>query len=422
MEHKNYRFCKKRTVVETGTTYFSCVKFRAGCPARLVVKKGGAIIERNAHCCDQDILEEVADVRRDMSLELQDRAIKEFSVAPGVLWQRVFDETVPSITRPLSTGATGGDTFRAVEATPVRSICDSDPRPFLQFSMAHPTTTGIQRMLCFGHPDLLRILRYPQLTLFIDGTFSVVPKGFSQCLIAMVYDPSVDVYVPLLYVLVNSKSQETYWRVLEQLIMASDRLLEPRDVTCDFELALINAVIEQFPTANIVGCHFHWKQALRRKMIELKIPKEQIADAMKSGKLDVLTVIPAEEVLDKGLRYVRSIIDETETKTKWTAFWKYFVRTWTKRFDMSLWNVSQMRRNNVSMTNRTNNPLEKYNRDFAARIGAPHPSILVFIEAAKKEAHSYVKLLDDIKHGRQSAPAHARSVNVEVPGEYTAFE
>lgn len=335
MEHKNYRFCKKRTVPETGTTYFSCVKFRTGCPARLVVKKGGTIIEKNIHRCDQEILEEVADVRHDMSLELQDRAIKDFAVAPGVLWQRVFDSfrtkhhpsTIYGIARPsgvtiiknVRQGATGGDIFRAIEAAPVRSISDSDPRPFLQFSMARPTTAGIQRMLCFGHPDLLRILRYPQLTLFIDGTFSVVPKGFSQCLIAMVYDPSVDVYVPLLYVLVNSKSQETYWRVLEQLIMASDRQLEPRDVTCDFELALINAVIEQFPAANIVGCLFHWKQALRRKMIELKIPKEQIADAMKSGKLDVLTVIPAEEVLDK-VRNFCILLTENITKIKLIFF------------------------------------------------------------------------------------------------------
>ncbi|KAE9026238.1 hypothetical protein PR001_g12245 [Phytophthora rubi] len=147
--------------------------------------------------------------------------------------------------------------------------------------------------------------------------------------------------------------------IIKNLIIVSNRRLESRDVTCDFELALINAVINQFPRANVVDCLFHWKQALHRKMLDLGISREKIFYVMKPGKLDVLTIIPADEVLDKGLRYVRSIIDDSGAKTKWNTFWKHFVRQWTKRYDMSLWNVSQMRRNNVSMVNRTNNPLEK---------------------------------------------------------------
>ncbi|KAE8905698.1 hypothetical protein PF005_g13461 [Phytophthora fragariae] len=157
-------------------------------------------------------------------------------------------------------------------------------------------------------------------------------------------------------------------------------------------------------------------------MLDLGISREKIFYVMKPGKLDVLTIIPADEVLDKGLRYARSIIDDSGAKTKWNTFWKHFVRQWTKRYDMSLWNVSLMRRNNVSMVNRTNNPLEKYNRDFAALLGAPHPGLLTFTGAAKAEAATYVTLLGDIKHGRQNLPVHARSVEVEVPEEYTAFQ
>jgi cell shape-determining protein MreD len=70
-------------------------------------------------------------------------------------------------------------------------------------------------------------LWYPKITLFIDGTFSVVPKPFSQCLIVMAFELAVNVYVPIGYVLVQSKSQDTYWRVLNELIMLSNRQLEP---------------------------------------------------------------------------------------------------------------------------------------------------------------------------------------------------
>ncbi|OWY96327.1 hypothetical protein PHMEG_00033432 [Phytophthora megakarya] len=111
---------------------------------------------------------------------------------------------------------------------------------------------------------------------------------------------------------------------------------------------------------------------------------------------------------DLGLRYVQSIVGETGAKTKWNTFWRYFLRTWTKRCDMSLWNVSEMQRNNVVMTNRTDNPLETYNSDFAARIGASQPGLLAFIKPAKEEAAAYVRLVDDIKRRHQSPTTHAR--------------
>ncbi|ETL47057.1 hypothetical protein L916_03158, partial [Phytophthora nicotianae] len=79
------------------------------------------------------------------------------------------------------------------------------------------------------------------------GTFSVVPKPFKQCLIVMAFEPTVNLYVPICYVLVQDKSQDMYWRVLNELIILSSRKLEPGNVTYDIEVALINAALEQFP-------------------------------------------------------------------------------------------------------------------------------------------------------------------------------
>ncbi|ETO67718.1 hypothetical protein F444_15392 [Phytophthora nicotianae P1976] len=107
----------------------------------------------------------------------------------------------------------------------------------------------------------------------------------------MAYEPAVDLYLPIRDVLVQNKSQETYWRVLNVLITLSNSQLEPQNVTCDFKVALINAVLEHFPRANL---------ALRRKMVNLRIPEDQIKDALSSGKLDTLTRIPVDEIRKKG--------------------------------------------------------------------------------------------------------------------------
>lgn len=122
----------------------------------------------------------------------------------------------------------------------------------------------------------------------------MVPNPFTQCLAFVVRDTSVD-----LYVLVTSKDQQTSRNVLNSVIIQSNRLLEPASVICDFEKGLMNAIIEQLPGVNIVGCLFHWKQALRRKMLELYIARPQIAAALTPGVIDVLTVIPVDAIPSK---------------------------------------------------------------------------------------------------------------------------
>ncbi|EGZ18329.1 hypothetical protein PHYSODRAFT_332150 [Phytophthora sojae] len=413
MDHGGYSFCVKRTCPETNTIYYSCKKFREGCKARLIVRGGAVVAEKSVHNCKDEPKPEVVDVRKEMRVELQRSSITKMSTPPAVLWQEVYDDLtlryggegialkiIPakpavSIIKHTRKDCSGGDVFEAILTQAVRCVSDMDARAFLQFSVVHPTAagTGMQRLIGLTHPDLARMLRYPKITLFIDGTFAVVPKPFSQCLIVMAFEPSVDLYVPVCYVLVQVKSQETYWRVLNELVILSNRQLEPENVTCDFEPALVNAVLEQFPTANLVGCLFHWKQALRRKMLELRLPEDQIKDALSPGRLDTLTVIPEDQIAEKGVRYVRSIVDETGSKTKWNTFWKYFLKTWTQRFDVTTWNVHEM-----------------------------YPSLLTFIEGTKQEAARYLQRIDDIKKGLQTAPQHAPPVVPGIPAGYADFK
>ena len=110
---------------------------------------------------------------------------------------------------------------------------------------------------------------------------------------------------------------------------------------CDFELALHGAVREQFDRKDqeviLNGRLFHWKKALRTKMKEkYKIPSFQIKAAMEENVMDILTIIPKDEIITKGIPYVMSIIQEKTRDNggdieydheSWSDFWGYFDRT-----------------------------------------------------------------------------------------------
>ncbi|KAE9079547.1 hypothetical protein PF005_g23219 [Phytophthora fragariae] len=379
MEHEGYSFYRQRIVEETGTTYYICSRYRVGCKARLIARDN-AVRARNDHSCDEAVeatqeAPAITDVRVEMRTALQEASLANLSLPPSLIWVRVmhsFREAYPratlntiprlpsiSIVKYTRTQATGSDAFRAIESVPTRNVAEDDTRPFLQFSVVHTVGCGQHRYLGFGHPDLVRLLRYSSSALYIDGTFKMVPRPFTQCLIVMIKDPGVDVYVPAMYVLLDSKQQEVYWNALNYVIIQIGRLLEPATVTCDFERGLMNAVTDQFPLVKIVGCLFHWKQTLRRKMIELRISQPQIAAALALNVLDIPTIIHVDQIADKGIRFVRSRIVETGANTNMVA-------------------------SGVDLQNRTNNPLESYNRTFGDRFSVKHPSLLSFVETAKE--------------------------------------
>lgn len=151
-------------------------------------------------------------------------------------------------------------------------------------------------MCGWAHPDLIRLLRYDRISLFIDGTFRCVPKPFSQLLVIMVYDAGnccyfffirqgivirfffffcsnisgTDMYVPVFYILLQSKHEWAYTEAFNEVKSAlrtnGQSNLNPANIHCDFEKGLMNALADQFPDARVVGCLFHFKQALLRKM------------------------------------------------------------------------------------------------------------------------------------------------------------
>ncbi|EGZ11400.1 hypothetical protein PHYSODRAFT_520525 [Phytophthora sojae] len=149
---------------------------------------------------------------------------------------------------------------------PVRFVSADDKRDFLQFNVGYSNDDKYCRIMGFGHPDLIRLLLYEGVSLFVDATFKITPSPFEQTYI-------------LRWVQIQCKMKCT-----------------PKTVVCDFEQALHVAVKDQFSDSYLIGCLFHWKQAIRRKLIVLRIPADDIKKVMAPGCLDVLTMVPEKQL------------------------------------------------------------------------------------------------------------------------------
>ena len=81
----------------------------------------------------------------------------------------------------------------------------------------------------------------------------------------MIYDAGSDLYIPVFYCLLQSKTATAYMMALAMIDKATHGEMNPSTFTLDFEYALISEICLKFRRADkekkIIGCFFHWKQA-----------------------------------------------------------------------------------------------------------------------------------------------------------------
>ena len=102
---------------------------------------------------------------------------------------------------------------------------------------------------------------------YIDGTF-IFPQDFKQLIVVLYYDSITNAKYPGAYILINSKLFQSYLLVFSAFknILTKYNSIEIKleTITVDFETALINALREIFKNIKIIGCYFHYMQALDR--------------------------------------------------------------------------------------------------------------------------------------------------------------
>ena len=78
--------------------------------------------------------------------------------------------------------------------------------------------------------------------------------------------------------------------------------------------------------------------------------------------MEILTIIPIDKILSKGVSCIRSITDESPYQNLYDTFWNNFMKTWIMDYDPKFWNVNACTNDTERLINRTNNPVERYNR------------------------------------------------------------
>jgi hypothetical protein len=399
------------------------------------------------HTCQQETRREVSseclpcdrvhDARGEMKAECERMAMCEVLKSSIVIANEIVDATVLKYAEVPYEGlridqlkglvqrvrkAEFADWEGIISAPPLRQCSDYDERLFLQFNASVNIDQKLQKIIGFAHPDLMNNLKFGKVHLFADCTFSCVPNGFSQCLVVMAHDKSTSVYVPIFYVLLQSKKEETYKHALRLCAAAANDRLEVHNVTCDFEMGIINAMKDQFKKP-VVGCEFHWKQAVRRKLLALQVPKENISDLMgPDGLIHLLTEIPIADIERKGIPYIRHRYNEGQHKPKFDAFWKYFVDTWMVKYNPEDWNVNASNsQTNETILNRTNNPLESFNRKLNGYFARRHPTMVQYVSGIRQISLEYSALLLNIRRGRARPPSHEEVTRHNIPPDYEAF-
>jgi len=85
----------------------------------------------------------------------------------------------------------------------------------------------------------------------------------------MVDEAPEEVALPLVYRLVLNKTEEAYKVILKAVKDAANQHgipnIAPETIMSDFELAILNAAGETFPTSTIRCCFFHFGQSVYRR-------------------------------------------------------------------------------------------------------------------------------------------------------------
>jgi hypothetical protein len=242
-------------------------------------------------------------------------------------------------------------------------------------------------------------------------------------MIVMVYDHQTSSYVPVVYILLTHKNSDMYFHAFQTLVNISEWKLEPKNYCSDFEQALMSELDRSFGNyGQHHGCFFHFKQAIRRYMTKkLKMSSEIVTRSMEKGMIDLLIIIPINEIESKGIPYVRSLLEVNATaseKKQWNDFWQYFNKQWMPI--VAAWNIESKDGGYKDLVSKTNNGLERYNRK-VNEIFPTRPDLEKFCVVLKKEVIDVAQNVNDIRTGRSRKPRREECQIPELSSDYVNF-
>jgi hypothetical protein len=416
LSHDGYEYYKKDELV--GSIRYRCIKSKIKnikCKATITKnKKTGAITKSKfKHCCKPstlavqlDLCDEAVRISKEKTLDEPTKPAtviytEVMSKLKEIYKDRVDDFIIPTKKKLISTINNAKKSISEtiddyIHSNKFSNISSTDSRKFLRFDFTYATQNThlleknkLHRILLWSHPDLFPMLKRAAIRMHIDGTFRCVPRPFTQCVIVLMHDDETELNVPVVYGLVDSKETWTYWHLFHLCSVLADCRMDPKYITSDFEGSIIQATKEYFPKAIHIGCDFHMKRAIKKKLERLSMPRKEVTKFMKYKLVDKLRNIGKNEIASELERQRRNMHEDQNHKKIWKKFYTYFNRVWIEK-NFNLWNNSDRVEDNMDEIPKTNNCLENFNRILNNEFPRRHPNIYEFIEKIRKISNETV--------------------------------
>ncbi|KAG0437958.1 hypothetical protein DMUE_3385 [Dictyocoela muelleri] len=238
-----------------------------------------------------------------------------------------------------------------------------------------------EKMIIMGDHDYIsRFTTKPNLEIVMDGTFRSSSRSFFQLYILYGYMKGQT--FPLIYCFLESKTEDTYVKMLTAVKYRLGLRLEPRKIQMDFEYAAFNTIRTVFLDTVISGCSFHFEQAIWRKINRLGLSTlyeecESFRNSVKS--ITSLALIPIDHI-DHCWSY---IVENCNVRSvTLNVFFEYVDTKWINPsrplFNREIWSQYG------NLRGRTNNSAEGFNSKLNRAIQKSNPNFWEIVDKIKE--------------------------------------
>ena len=271
-DNRGYSYCVKQR--KNTVTYWHCsVRGKhQHCPASVIQRHDGFYPSVEHNHPGETGLPAVAKVTTAIKRKAADDLFRPaFAIVDEVLLDVMDEQPCATLPRPEHLARAANrlrQSQRPPEPTDLDFLISNDnvPENFLQ---ADVKIRG-RRHLMFATAEQLQLLSSAK-TWYVDGTFKLCRAPFTQLFSINVFVRQGDhaKQVPALFVLMSGRKKSDYKKILKNLLEILPTAPRVHQVTMDFERAVWRAFQHVFPDVHLMGCLFHWNQALWRKVQEL---------------------------------------------------------------------------------------------------------------------------------------------------------
>ncbi|XP_073825748.1 uncharacterized protein [Musca autumnalis] len=215
-------------------------------------------------------------------------------------------------------------------------------------------------------------------TYLVDATFSIVPQGcFKQTLV--IYIQYFDDIIPIFFILMDKKSKAAYIHLFDY-ITNNVFDLQPETFISDYEPALRHSISTVFEGVKLIGCWFHFCQAVRRNVMSKRLLynciKKSKPMTVEYHKLLALPLLPP-VLICSAFQEIKNKLLLMDGECKLSSFLKYYEKHWLQKIGPE----------NISVYNqctRTTSSVEAYN-GFLGKLIAKSGNFFKFVGSLRKE-------------------------------------